>query len=513
MGCGRTARDSRRLLSGGWLGSFTVAVAVAVAVWPAVSRGQAPIATTRVELRTEPPNVQLRPFESVPVRIVVRAVASDDPTGFALHQVWRGPAAFHLQDTGSGWLSKAFRFQGKQAPPVASSPPPGVRRRLFEMASQSTLGQDAVLFTASGREGVAVVSATVDGVTGSVRIRVHADASPMSPRERVTFGDQPRSGDPFRPLAEHHAPFVAQETWFEPKSDYLARFDADGDWRGDNNWANSPLASSQAFVYYAVIETRTHWFLIYNFFHLRDYSDKCAAGTCHENDNEGMILTVARDGSPMGRVVAMETLAHNKVYSYWADKRVRGNFHDLDGRVEFHDGSHPVVFVHSGGHGVYGPGPHSAYTAADDRFHAGTGVTYVYKGVAQRPKHPADREVGYDLLPIYDHWWIPAHRGHQVPTPAFDAYFHYRPQGGRPVASHDPIAGAFLGLRHGTNRAKPFWGWHDDDTLDGGIVAKGQWALDPAYAITRNLTLPGTVSLTYTFNPYLAAPDADQASE
>ena len=51
--------------------------------------------------------------------------------------------------------------------------------------------------------------------------------------------------------------------------------------------------------------------------------------------------------------------------------------------------------------------------------------------------------------------------------------------------------------------AKPFWGWHDDDTHDGKVLARGQWALDPAYGVSRNLTLPGPVSLDYTFNPYL----------
>ena len=106
----------------------------------------------------------------------------------------------------------------------------------------------------------------------------------------------------FQRLVEHYAPFVAQETWFQPKSDYLARFDLDGDWKGDNNWANAERGSSQAYVHYAVMETDTHWFLVYNFFHPRDYSDKCVAGTCHENDNEGLILTVAKDGSPFGRL-------------------------------------------------------------------------------------------------------------------------------------------------------------------------------------------------------------------
>ncbi len=497
----------------GWRGrasaawpSRTLAAALALASGGALA--QPPNAVREIELRTEPRDAPMLPFESVTVRIFARGTAVNRPADRPDVRLEPGRVAFHLHDPGSGWLSKPFRYQGRDAPPLPGVGPPSFRSRLFALAERHSLYQDAVLFTASGARAEAVLSATLGGATGSIRIRVSAADGPAPSPERVTFGEQPRSPDPYRALAEHHAPFVAQETWFHPKSDYLGRFDADGDWRGDNNWANLPRASSQAYVYYAVIETETHWFLLYNFFHLRDYSDKCVSAACHENDNEGLILTVARDGSATGRAVAMETLAHNKVYSYRADPRVRGNFHNLDGEMEFYRGSHPLVFVHSGGHGVYGPGKHASYSFAADRFHGGTGVTYVYKGVAERPRHPSDREVGYDLLPIYDHWWLLAHGGGEGAAESFSDYFAYRPRGGRPRARHRELAGAFLGRRHGAGMAKPFWGWHDNATLKGGVLAKGQWALDPAYSASRNLTLPRPVSLRYTFNPYLLDPDA-----
>jgi hypothetical protein len=71
------------------------------------------------------------------------------------------------------------------------------------------------------------------------------------------------------------------------------------------------------------------------------------------------------------------------------------------------------------------------------------------------------------------------------------------------VAPFGEISGAFLGRQYGSNKAKPFWGWHDNRSLKQKVVAAGQWGLDPAYAMSQNLTYPQPFSLDYTFNPYL----------
>ena len=47
-----------------------------------------------------------------------------------------------------------------------------------------------------------------------------------------------------------------------------------------------------------------------------------------------------------------------------------------------------------------------------------------------------------------------------------------------------PLIGfTFYGRKEASNKAKPFWGWHDNRTLKAKVLAEGQWALDPAYAV------------------------------
>jgi len=314
---------------------------------------------------------------------------------------------------------------------------------------------------------------------------------------------------PYSELVKHYAPFIAQETWFQPRADYLARFDFDSNWRGDDNWENLEKGSTQAFVYYSVMETRTHWFLHYNFFHPRDYSDVCVVGTCHENDYEGLILSVRKDLSKFGKLELMETLAHNNVYSYTNEPRIRKGVHSIDGQIEFVDGSHPVVWIEAGGHGVYGSRYKNAgFDTKSMKFKGFTGVTYRFdKGFPERPAHPNDRDVSYGLISIENSLWKKGSGSVMEPNDSFEGYFEYRPFGNRPLTSARYIAGAFRGRTASDNKAKPFWGWHDRKTRNKKILNTGQWALDPAYAIEQSFKWPKDleVATDYTYNPFLQA--------
>ncbi|MBI1354910.1 MAG: hypothetical protein GC160_11235 [Acidobacteria bacterium] len=461
---------------------------------------------TEIVLRADP-EAQVRPLETLPLQVLAygKVDGGADRVRMELGGAqWTAPE-------GGGWLSKPFRFQGAENENFYQPPDKGFASKIFREATSRFLLQDTALYTAPEKEGTYRIQASLEGKTATLDVVVSSKAPSRKPAEIRSFSAEQPSQDPYRSLVEHWSPFLAQETWFEPKADYLARFDLDGDWSGENNWENAPVGSSQAYVYYAVMETDTHWFLIYNFFHPRDYSDKCIAGSCHENDNEGLILTVRKTGAPFGRLEAMETLAHNNVYSYVDDAPIHNGEHNVDGAIDYVYGSHPAAFIESGGHGVYGgSGSHSRYSVRDDAFSAGPGVSYIYKGVAERPKHANDRMVGYELLPIWDQWWLRAQEGSGRQDRTFDAYYRYVPAGGRPLTRYQEIAGSFWGRTESENKAKPFWGWHDNRTRKKGVLATGQWGLDPAYAVSRDLRFEEPVSTQYIFNPYLGigAPSA-----
>ncbi len=288
-------------------------LAMGVVMW-LLPAAMAQSTVTEIQLRTDPAGAKVRPLESIVVQLLAYGEISDGSSG--TKKVRLQPASeigFKLKDGNGGWLSKPFRFQGQETESFYEPEGSGLAAIIFRRATSQYVRQDSTLYTAPEKSGKYEIEATLEGKTASITIDVDPSAPSLRTPEKVEFPAEGPSRDPYRLLAQHYAPFVAQETWFQPKSDFLARFDLDGDWRGDDNWQDAEEGSSQAYVYYAAMETQTHWFLIYNFFHPRDYSDKCVVGTCHENDNEGMILTIEKDGSQYGRLLSMETLAHNNV--------------------------------------------------------------------------------------------------------------------------------------------------------------------------------------------------------
>ncbi len=269
------------------------------------------------------------------------------------------------------------------------------------------------------------------------------------------------------------------------RADYLSRVDFDGDWSGTNNWENAGGRPLPAHAYHAVVETSTHWFIVYTFFHPRDWMDS-PFDTEHENDSEGLLVIVARDGTEHGRLLGAVTVAHTDFYSFVPDgSALAAGSESIDGRLSlasFEGQLHPVTAQEAKGHGL------KAWPSYDIE---GDGVKY-YPSLtaAEEPSSASDADVRYKLIDTYgpDGLW---------------------PR--RDVATLFTSSGAFLGDRGGgcgfgvsaycsTNAANAPWGWDDGDD---GPVARGEIATDPAKLVAHYFNVPVTFSRTYSYNPFL----------
>lgn len=322
-----------------------------------------------------------------------------------------------------------------------------------------------------------------------------------------------------REVAALFAPVFYQGLGDQPRYDYITNFDFDGDWRGDNNWANAaetkyPL---KAWVYYSVRETRTHYFIHYAVFHPRDYKGGIRKGRflsriirtatkpaapvdptgrameavlAHENDLEGCLVVVEkRGGDPaQGKVVFVQTLAHNNFYKYVAESEPREGFET----VRLHR-QRPKLFIEPKGHGIEAYRPEGPQARIRLRL-------FVFTGLAQTPSDDHSEPVGYDLAPISTTLWAEALRGL---TPTYAEVEDYGlvlidladgTSDREAVWEVGRLGSAFRGIVGGANLARPPWGWFDARDKSQPL---GQWFFDPARVIRRDYGLGESFSVAY----------------
>lgn len=282
-------------------------------------------------------------------------------------------------------------------------------------------------------------------------------------------------------LALRWAPVHYQDTdSSDYDADYLTKVDFDGDWNARNNWEaqDDNLARLTGAVYYSVVETATHWHLLYGFYHPRDWVDfpDPFGWYSHENDMEGALVVVRKDGSEYGRLEAMVTVAHSDFYSYTPPGSPYTNGREtIDGTVVMvsHGGfSRPTTRQEAKGHGCY------AWNGSG--FPGGDGVVYYpASGSGEVPSGGNDRFVGYSLINIFENNELWAHRNDSA---TFAGWGTFRGDNGKDNAANAP------------------WGW--DDGNDGSDLPRGLLATDPAKLVSAYFDGTGTFSLTYSRNAY-----------
>lgn len=281
-------------------------------------------------------------------------------------------------------------------------------------------------------------------------------------------------------LAARWAPVHYQDTDdTDYDADYLSPIDFDGEWDTLNNWEHQDdsVARLTGAVYYSVVTTSTHWFLIYGYYHPRDWCDTlwCSSTDSHENDMEGVVLTVRRDGSTYGSFEAMVSVAHSHFYSYKpSSSPYTSGRESIDGTVlmqSYNGFSRPTTWQESKGHGCK--------TWDGSNFGGGDGVVYFPDVAGEAPSGGNDRFVPYRLVDIFASGGLWGHR-------------------------YDPVTfaswGTFRGDNGTDNSANAPWGWDDKD--DGSDLPRGLLATDPAKLISIYFGNEGAFSLTYEQNAY-----------
>lgn len=299
-------------------------------------------------------------------------------------------------------------------------------------------------------------------------------------------------------LAYRYAPVHYQDTdSSDYPSDYITAWDYDSDRLGTNNWDNRGSGQWPATVYYSVVETCSHHFITYAFFHPRDWSD-IAFDQEHENDLEGALMIVRKNGSTYGVLEGMITVFHTNFFSYVPPGSPLTAGHEtIDGTLSFtlHEGVNRVRTVQEAkGHGL------KAWPYASD-FDGGAGqdgiIYYPTLGAAEFPASGNDRFVAYRLVDIDETngLWAAALDDASLPSgqaPTFHSWGTFK---------GDESGGCGAGLKTcGTNSANAPWGWDDSDD---GATYRGEFALDPAHLVDHYFNGTGAFSQQYPNNPFL----------
>lgn len=279
----------------------------------------------------------------------------------------------------------------------------------------------------------------------------------------------------------HYKDVDATGTYAEGgKSDYLTAINYDNDWNAENNWNNLPAYANSlaAHCYYSIVESKTHWFITYAFFSPRDWTDNPLLYQLdqHENDMEGVLMIVEKDGSTYGSLKGAVTVSHSDFFSYVpSGSSFVSGLESIDGTLQMRDFNgelHPITAQDAKGHSLKAWPQHDI---------DGDGIIYYpsASGTAQIPADNYDNYVEYKLVDIFENGGLWDQR--------FNTELFSSPGGG------------FKGNDFKTGGANAPWAWNDGNDA---IVQGGEFATDPAKLADNYFDGVGNLSRTYVNNKY-----------
>lgn len=294
-----------------------------------------------------------------------------------------------------------------------------------------------------------------------------------------------------RDLAWRYAPVHHQDAdSTKYRSDMLTRIDFDGDWLMNDNWeaAAAMTANPLPYVYYSVTSTPTHWYIVYAFYHPQDWTDTVFDQE-HENDLEGLLVTVYRDGTQYGQLEGAVTVAHTDHFSYTAGgTHFSANAEDIDGSLLVSNG-HPMTYQEAKGHGLYAYG--GGHVQDGDGIWYYPSKPYLGYETATAPATPSSSNsqptAYYQLIDIFEPGGLWDHRFDSNTFANFGAF------------RGDTGGGCGSGSSCSTNSANAPWGWDDKDD---GPVFPGEMTFDPAHLVSRYFKTTTPFSRDFDCNPY-----------
>lgn len=271
----------------------------------------------------------------------------------------------------------------------------------------------------------------------------------------------------------------------QPALDFPVAVNFDGNWNASDNPQNIDAANKKAVVYYSFVKTSTHWYLGYYFYFPRRWSTWGALGTQFDNTLTGVLLVVEQDGSTYGKLVLMETFTEDTFFQYTPSDVALAGAASVDGTVRwdltYPTDHHPIVYVHSEDHGVWG----DAYTWNDisnwdeNGFPGDSGVVYRYGNLSEAPAGLSD-EVSYTLLENKGELW--ERRDEIGTTSLFDEFGHFNTG----VYNYRSIAP---------------WRLYDNNFPN---APEGEVLWNPADLVRRHFSTGwGLFSHRYVYNPYV----------
>jgi hypothetical protein len=294
------------------------------------------------------------------------------------------------------------------------------------------------------------------------------------------------------------------------KGDYITRFDFDNDWTAFNNWDSMSRGGSlKAFAYTDVIDSPTHWFLEYMYYHPRDWAQSCCDDE-HENDLEGVMLMIRKDGTPFGHIEAAVAEAHGNLEAYTVDPRVASVI-GTDRRITTEklpneSWARPRTFQEAEGHGFMFCGQSGTKCDKGDE----DGIKYLPLPFGVNPGTPPDTvgiwtKVNYSFLGMEELWdkRLRGTSGTDAAGKKWSSWLIYKDDNGLSFRgdNSDNCGGGLINICK-IDGADATWSW------DGGGLK------DPAAYYKKRFnnisTSPGGLSGAYLKNRYLGCADMTQ---